>query len=109
MKQLIAHTAVLVNPNFQLPLVQQIKFYANHKKLVQDVLYLHNSQVMSWRILLEEYRLEIVYIAGISNIVANAISRLDIDHTCNVFNKILKGLDENEYIYGKQMLTRVLS
>eukprot|EP00804_Cyclotella_cryptica_P011980 CCRYP_004452-RA/>CCRYP_004452-RA protein AED:0.26 eAED:0.42 QI:0/0/0/1/0/0/3/0/454 len=50
---------------------QQITVYTDHKNLMQDAL------VYRWRLLLEEYGPTIVYIKGIHNTVADAISRLD--------------------------------
>ena len=50
-----------------------------------------------------------MHITDVTN-VANAISRLDMIPTCHLTEDILKGLDENDYIQGKNMhLTRVLS
>eukprot|EP00804_Cyclotella_cryptica_P014632 CCRYP_012682-RA/>CCRYP_012682-RA protein AED:0.35 eAED:0.34 QI:0/-1/0/1/-1/1/1/0/372 len=56
---------------------QQIKVYTDHKNLIQDALGLTSDRVYRWRLLLEEYGPEIVYIKGIHNTVADAISRLD--------------------------------
>eukprot|EP00804_Cyclotella_cryptica_P018783 CCRYP_007253-RA/>CCRYP_007253-RA protein AED:0.44 eAED:0.55 QI:0/0/0/1/0/0/3/0/216 len=50
---------------------QQITVYTDHKNLMQDAL------VYRWRLLLEEYGPTVVYIKGIHNTVADAISRLD--------------------------------
>jgi hypothetical protein len=41
------------------------------------------DQVYQWRLLLEEYGPEIVYIAGIHNTVADAVSRLEYDPSVN--------------------------
>eukprot|EP00804_Cyclotella_cryptica_P030413 CCRYP_008498-RA/>CCRYP_008498-RA protein AED:0.38 eAED:0.41 QI:0/0/0/1/1/0.5/2/0/381 len=56
---------------------QQIVVYTDHKNLMQDALGLTCDRVYRWRLLLEEYGPEIVYIKGIHNTVADAISRLD--------------------------------
>jgi hypothetical protein len=56
---------------------QQIKVYTDHKNLIRYALGLTTSRVYQWRLLLEEYAPEIVYIKGIHNTVANAISRLE--------------------------------
>jgi len=42
-----------------------------------------SDRVYQWRLLLEEYRPKIVYIKGIHNTVADAISRLEYDHSVN--------------------------
>ncbi len=60
---------------------QQINVYTDHKNLTstRDGLGLTSDRVTRWRILLEEYAPEIIYIKGIHNTVADAISRLDYD------------------------------
>eukprot|EP00804_Cyclotella_cryptica_P021708 CCRYP_012871-RA/>CCRYP_012871-RA protein AED:0.34 eAED:0.56 QI:0/0/0/1/0/0/2/0/231 len=55
---------------------QPIVVYTDHKNLMQDVLSLTCDRVYCWHLLLEEYGPEIVYIKGIHNTVADAISRL---------------------------------
>jgi hypothetical protein len=52
----------------------QIKVYTDHKNLIQDALGLTSDRVYRWRLLLEEYAPEIVYIKGIHNTVGDAIS-----------------------------------
>ena len=56
---------------------QTIMVYTDHKNLMQDALGLTSDRVYCWRLLLEEYGPTIVYIKGIHNTVADAISRLD--------------------------------
>ena len=56
---------------------QKIKVYTDHKNLITDALGTASDRVYRWRILLEEFAPEIVYIKGIHNTVADAISRLD--------------------------------
>eukprot|EP00804_Cyclotella_cryptica_P022800 CCRYP_005016-RA/>CCRYP_005016-RA protein AED:0.47 eAED:0.57 QI:0/0/0/1/0/0/2/0/126 len=56
---------------------QQITVYTDHKNLMQDALGLTSDRVYRWRLLLEEYGPTVVYIKGIHNTVADAISRLD--------------------------------
>ena len=58
---------------------QKIKVYTDHKNLVQDALGMTSDRVYRWRLLLEEYGPEIVYIKGVDNTVADAISRLRYD------------------------------
>eukprot|EP00804_Cyclotella_cryptica_P011364 CCRYP_016036-RA/>CCRYP_016036-RA protein AED:0.17 eAED:0.17 QI:0/-1/0/1/-1/1/1/0/275 len=50
---------------------------------MQDALGLTSDQVYRWRLLLEEYGPTIVYIKGIHNTVADAISRLDYGPVAN--------------------------
>jgi hypothetical protein len=57
---------------------QSIVVYTDHKNLIQDALGLTSDRVYRWRLLLEEYGPEIIYIKGIHNTVADAISRLEM-------------------------------
>jgi hypothetical protein len=57
---------------------QTIKVYTYHKNLIQDALDLTSDRVYHWQLLLEEFAPEIVYVKGIHNMVADAISQLDI-------------------------------
>jgi hypothetical protein len=63
---------------------QSIKVYTDHANLMRDALGLILlDRVYQWRLLLEEYRPKIVYIKGIHNTVADAISRLEYDPSVN--------------------------
>jgi hypothetical protein len=53
---------------------QRINIYTDRKNLTQDGLGLTSDRVTRWRILLEEYAPEIIYIKGIHNTVTDAIS-----------------------------------
>ena len=63
---------------------QRIKVFTDNKNLVRDALGLTCDRVYRWRLLLEEYEPEIVFIKGVDNIVADAISRLEYDPEINV-------------------------
>jgi hypothetical protein len=65
---------------------QRLNVYTHHKNLTQDCPGLTSDRVTHWRILLEEYAPEIIYIKGIHNTVADAISQLDYDSTVNLTN-----------------------
>ncbi len=56
---------------------QNIMVYTDHKNLTRDVLGLTSDRVYRLRFLLEEYAPQIIYIKGIHNTVADAVSRLD--------------------------------
>ena len=56
---------------------QKIKIYTDHLNLTREALGATSDSVHCWRLLLEEFGPEIVYIKGIYNTVADAISRLD--------------------------------
>ena len=58
---------------------QKLRVYTDHKNLVRDALGLTCDRVYRWRLLLEEYEPETVYIKGVDNIVADALSRLEYD------------------------------
>jgi hypothetical protein len=66
---------------------QSIKVYTDHKNLTRDALGLTSDRVYRWRLLLEEYAPEIVYIKGVHNTVADAISRLEYNPTQNSTNE----------------------
>ena len=66
---------------------QRINVYTDHKNLTRDGLGLTSYRVARWRILLEEYAPKIIYIKGIHNTVAEAISRLDYDPKLNTTNE----------------------
>ena len=56
---------------------QKLIVYTDHQNLMRDALGLTSDRVYRWRLILEEYGPEVVYIKGIHNTVADAISRLD--------------------------------
>ena len=60
---------------------QQIKVYTDHKNLTYKTF--NTAQVMRWRLILEEYSPELIYIQGSKNIAADALRRLDIVDTPN--------------------------
>ena len=62
---------------------QMIKVYTDHKNLTRDALGLTSDRVYRWRLVLEEYGPEIIYIKGVHNTVADAISRLDYNPKIN--------------------------
>ena len=62
---------------------QKVKVYTDHLNLTRDALGLTSDRVYRWRLLLEEYGPEIVYIKGIHNTVADALSRLEYDPLVN--------------------------
>ena len=50
---------------------------------------------MRWRLILEEYRPELIYIQGSKNIAADALSRLDIVDTPNPVKNEIKSINEH--------------
>ena len=59
-----------------LLLGKQIKVYSDHKNLTDKIFNI--ERVMRWRLILEQYKPELIYIQGSKNIAAEALSRLDI-------------------------------
>ncbi len=62
---------------------QPITVFTEHKNLMRDALGLTLDQLYQWRLLLEEYGSKIIYIKGIHNTVADAISWLQYDPSVN--------------------------
>jgi hypothetical protein len=55
---------------------QRIKIYTDHKNLTY--VNFNVERVMRWRLIIEEYSPELIYLKGESNIVADALSRLEL-------------------------------
>jgi hypothetical protein len=55
---------------------QQIRVYTDHKNLTYKDF--NTDRVMRWRLIIEEFGPEILYVKGINNPVADALSRLNI-------------------------------
>ncbi len=53
---------------------KNIKIYTDHKNLTRNALGLTSDRVYRWRLLLEEYAPQIIYIKGIHDTVADAVS-----------------------------------
>jgi hypothetical protein len=66
---------------------QDIKVYNDNKNLTRDALGLTSDRVYCWRLCLEEYAPEIIYIKGIHNTVADAILQLKYDPKLNKTNE----------------------
>ncbi len=65
-----------------------IKVYTDHKNLTRAALGLTSDRVYRWQILLEEIAPAIVYIKGIHNLIADAISQLDYNPEVNLTSKV---------------------
>ena len=57
---------------------QRLKVFTDHKNLVRDALGLTCDRVHCWRLILEGYGPEIIYIKGEDNTVADAMSHRDM-------------------------------
>ena len=71
----------------------EIVVHTNHKNLVYK--HFNTKRVMRWRLLLEEFGPKLLYIKGEQNIVANALSRLDLSE--EVFAPDLFAFDEEDF------------
>ena len=60
---------------------QKFVVFTDHQNLTRDALGLTSDRVFPWRLILEEYGPEIVYIKGIDNTMTDAISRLGFTPT----------------------------
>ena len=65
----------------------KIVVYTDHTYLTQKALGLTSNRVYRWRLILEEYGPEIIYIKGEHNTVADAISQLDFSPKSHLINK----------------------
>ncbi len=77
----------------------RLNVYTDHKNLTRDCLGLTSDRVTHWRILLEEYAPKIIYIKGIHNTVADAISQLYYDPKVNLtneYNHAMHGMSTKE-------------
>jgi hypothetical protein len=75
---------------------QDIKVYTDHKNLTRDALGLISDRAYHWRLLLEEYAPEIIYIKGIHNTVADVILQLEYDPKLNKTNEYTHAMLEVE-------------
>ena len=83
---------------------QILKVYTDHKNLTRDALGLTSDRVHRWRLLLEEYAPEIVYIKGTHNTVADAISRLEYIpklNSTNEYNQAMQGMSTKDLAHQK--------
>ena len=90
-KELLAIVETLKEFNSIL-LGQQLKIYTDHKNLTCKGF--NTNRVMRWRLLIEEYSPELIYIKGEENTVADSLSRLEIDSNSQIA-KTLSQLDSN--------------
>jgi hypothetical protein len=64
---------------------QQITVFTDHKNLTYK--HFNTERVMRWRLVLEEFGPDLIqYIKGERNVVADALSRLEIDDEQEIFN-----------------------
>ena len=76
----------------------RIIVYTDHKNLTHETLLMSSDRVMRWRLLLEEYGVEWKHIPGLSNEVADMLSRHEIvdNNIKNTVNSDIYSLTSNE-------------
>ena len=62
---------------------QKIEVYTDHINLTRNALGLTSDEVYRWRLIIKGYGPKIMYIKGIDNTVADAVSRLDYNPKLN--------------------------
>jgi len=85
---------------------QQIEVFTDHKNLVYK--HFNTERVMRWRLLLEEFGPKLTYVKGVNNIVADALSRLEIaeeEFSAEAFANELAN-EEEEFPTGYSLLQR---
>ena len=55
-----------------------VQVFTDHKHLVHETTLKESDRVMRWKLLLEEFGITTTHVEGGNNLVANAISRLNI-------------------------------
>jgi hypothetical protein len=73
---------------------QKLIVHTDHKNIVYGKL--SNDRIVRWRLLLEEYGPEYVHIKGKDNIVADALSRLDITQNNSEHSEDRKAQNDHE-------------
>lgn len=61
---------------------QRIKVYTDHKNLTYT--NFNTERVMRWRLIIEEFSPELIYLKGQTNLVADALSRLELATSANI-------------------------
>ena len=80
----------------------EINVYTDHKNLTCK--HINTERIMRWRLLLEEYGLNIQYIQGSKNVVADALSRLELDKDSD---KSLAETQAFEYYFVARALSKL--
>ncbi len=78
---------------------QQINVYTDHKNLTYK--NFNTERVMRWRLIIEEFSPNLIYIKGTHNVVADALSRLEIDDSNTLPNKESLNTEQFAELYGK--------
>ena len=79
-----------------------INVYTDHKNLTHSNTQTVSQRIMQWRLVIEEFGVNLIYIKGEHNVAADALSRLlrrDIDAS-EIENSVTEFLENNEICIG---------
>ena len=79
---------------------QQIRVYTDHENLTQKKF--NSDRVMIWRLYIEKYSPDLQYIQGDKNVVADALSRLDMGNPNPEEALITKEMQSDWYCYAQE-------
>ena len=83
---------------------QQIHVHTDHENLTYKMF--NSDRVMQWRLYIEEYSPDLQYIKGEKNVVADALSRLDMDEKPSLNEALItEEMCSDWYCYAKEEQT----
>jgi hypothetical protein len=83
---------------------QQIRVHTDHKNLTYKTF--NSDRVMRWRLYIEEYSPDLQYIKGEKNVVADALSRLDMVEKPSLNEALItEEMCSDWYCYAKEEQT----
>src|SRR6476661_507379 len=83
---------------------QQICVHTDHENLTYKTF--NSDRVMQWRLYIEEYSPDLQYIKGEKNVVADALSRLDMEENTSLQEALItEEMCSNWYRYAKEEMT----
>ena len=83
---------------------QQIHVHTDHENLTYKTF--NSDRVMRWRLYIEEYSPDLQYIKGEKNVVADALSRLDMDEKLSLNEALItEEMCSDWYCYAKEEQT----
>ena len=75
----------------------KIEIFTDHKNLVHETTLMSSDRCMRWRLIIEEYGPDIIYIPGPDNVVADALSRLPrVDNDTDVKQTHARQVQKNK-------------
>jgi transposase InsO family protein len=91
----------------------KIRVYTDHKNLTHSNTQSVSQRIMRWRLLMEEFGIDLIYIKGEHNVAADALSRLprrDVDNS-ELENSVIEFIEnyeicEDEFPLDYQLISR---